>query len=298
MTRQTVPLAAILWLVGLTLAWGGGWPAMKHVVGEMPIFTFRTLSGVGGGICVLALSALQGQSLVLPRSEWRITAIAAFFNVTCWFYFTAVALLELPAGRSVVLAYTMPLWAVIAARLMVKDAITMRKIGGLALGMIAVALLIGDDLARLGRAPLGVLAILAAAATWAIGTIIQKRHWETPLLTLAGWQLLIGVIPIAVLMPFLESDPFANVTVIGAWSMAYVILVACLFGYWAWFSIVKLVPTAVASIAVLPVPLVGVMSSSMALGEPIGWPEIGALVFITAALATLLPTPNLRLWRR
>ena len=31
MTRPTVPLAAILWLVGLTLAWGGGWPAMKKL---------------------------------------------------------------------------------------------------------------------------------------------------------------------------------------------------------------------------------------------------------------------------
>ena len=85
--------------------------------------------------------------------------------------------------------------------------------------------------------------------------------------------------PIAVLTPFLESDPFANLTATGVWSMAYVILVACLFGYWAWFSIVRLVPTAVASIAVLPVPLVGVMSSALALGEPIGWPEIGALLF-------------------
>lgn len=298
MTTPAVPLAAILWLGGLVLAWGGGWPVMKYAVGELPIYTFRAITGVGGGLCVLAFAALQGQPLRLPRADWRATTIAAIFNVTGWFYFTALALTLLPAGRSVVLAYTMPLWAVIAARIMVGEPITARKLTGLCLGMGAVALLLGDDFVRIGHAPLGVLAVLAAAASWAIGTILQKREWQMPLLTLAGWQLLIGAVPMVVLAALFDSAPFARLTPLGALSVVYVILIACLFGYWAWFSIVKLVPTAVASIGVLPVPLMGVATSAWFLGEPVGWPEAGALLLITAALATVLPLPKPRFLRR
>ena len=42
----------------------------------------------------------------------------------------------------------------------------------------------------------------------------------------------------------------------------------------------------------LAVPLVGVLSSTVMLGEAIGWRELSALVLITAALATVLPLPR------
>ena len=292
MSRQTVPIAAIFWLVGLMVFWGAGWPAMKYAVGEMPIFTFRYITAFGGGVAVLALSAMQGIPIGLPRHEWAATALAGLFNVTGWFYFTAVGLTLLPAGRAAVLAYTMPLFAVVAARLIQKEPITRQKAIGLVLGMTAILLLLGDDVALLGRSPLGALAVLAAAASWGFGTIVQKRHWETHVLTHAGWQLLIGGVPLLAFALLYESHPFERVTLYGWVSVLYVILVANMLGFWAWFSILKMAPTSVASIAVLPVPLVSVLSSMIVLGERIDWPEILALLFITAALATVLPLPR------
>lgn len=291
-TRHTLPLAAVLWLVGLTLAWGLGWPLMKYAVSELPLYTFRIVTAWGGGLLVLALSALQGNSIALPRTEWRPAILSALFNITGWFYFTALGLTLLPAGRAVVLAYTMPLFAILAARLMLKEPITGRKTIGLVLGAAAILLLLGQSLHRLGNAPAGVLAIVAAAVSWGIGTVFQKRVWRTPVLTLIGWQLLLGGIPLAVLAALHDTAPFAHLTVFGMLAVAYVIGVATLFGYWAWFSILTLAPASVASIAVLPVPLIGVLSSALVLGEPIGWHELLALALITAALATVLPLPR------
>ena len=291
-SRDKLPLAAVFWLAGLSLAWGGGWPVMKFTVGELPILTFRMLTGFGAGICTLALARLMGQPLLPCRSEYRAIAVAGLFNVTGWFYFTALALTLLPAGRSVVLAYTMPVWSVLVGRIMFGDPVTRTKLLGLAFGLGGIALLLGDNLVRLGEAPLGVAAILAAAISWAIGTLVQKRPWKTPLLTMAGWQLLVGGTPIAVLALAHDTDAFARVTLLGIAGVAYVILVATVFGYWAWFTIVRLLPTDIASLAVLPVPLVGVASSALVLGEPLGWPEAGALALVTAALATVLPLPR------
>jgi drug/metabolite transporter (DMT)-like permease len=294
MSRQTFPVTAAFWLAGLTLAWGGGWPVMKYAVSELPIYTFRIVTAWGGGALVLALSAMRGNSIGLDRNEWKPAALAAFFNVTGWFYFTALGLTLLPAGRSAVLAYTMPLFAIVAARLMQREPITRQKAAGLALGGSAILLLLGESAGRLGEAPLGVLAMLGAAASWGVGTVLQKRSWRTPVLTLISWQLLIGGIPMGALALVNDSAPFAELTVYGALSVAYVICVATLFGYLAWFTILDQAPAAVASIAVLPVPLVGVLSSAIFLGEAIGWREILALLLITAALATVLPLPGRR----
>lgn len=293
-----LPLAAFFWLTGLTFAWGAGWPIMKFAVGEFPILTFRMVTSLTAGVCVLFLARVLGQPLLPHRDDYRATAIAGVFNVTGWFYFTALGLSLLPAGRSAVLAYTMPLWSVLAARIMVGDPITGTKLLGLAFGLGAIGLLLGDNLIRLGETPLGVLAVLAAAISWAIGTVIQKRPWKTPLLTMAGWQLLIGGTPITILALTHDTDAFARVTPLGVAGVAYVVLVATLFGYWAWFTIVRLLPTSVASLAVLPVPLVGVAASALMLGEPLGWPEAGALALVTAALATVLPMPGPARFRR
>jgi drug/metabolite transporter (DMT)-like permease len=298
MNRQTVPVAAVLWLTGLTLVWGGGWPAMKYAVGEIPVFTFRATNAFGGGIFVLALSALQGNSIALPRREWGITTFAAIFNVTGWFYFTGLGLTLLPAGRAAVIAYTMPLFAILAAWILRKDRLDAQKIVGLVFGLVAIFLLLGENPGRFGDTPLGVLAILAAAASWGVGTVIQKRDWPMPVLTLAGWQLLIGGVPMAALAVANDHAPFAHLTVGGGVAIAYVILLATGLGYWAWFNILTLTTPAVASIAVLAVPLLGVLSSAWVLGEALGWREMTALLLITAALTTVLPLPRpLRLRR-
>ena len=292
MSRPTVPLAAVLWLVGLTLVWGGGWPAMKYAVSEIPIFTFRFLVALGGGFFVLALSALYGNSVALPRSEWRMTALAALFNVTGWFYFTALGLTLLPASRAAVLAYTMPLFAILAAWLIKREPITGQKALGLLLGMGAIYFLLGENPGRFGDAPFGVLAILAAAASWGIGTVIQKREWKVPVLTLAGWQLLIGGIPMALLAVVTDHAPFERLTGGGMLALSYVILLATGFGYWAWFTVLTLTSASVASIAVLAVPPIGVLMSATVLGETTGWRELLALLLITAALVTILPLPR------
>jgi len=291
-TRPTVPAAAILWIVGLTLAWGTNWPIMKMALDELPIYTFRFITALGGGLAVLAVSRLQGNAIVLARGERKVAALAALFNITGWFYFTAVGLTLLPAGRSAVLAYTMPLFAILAARLIQREPITGQKWLGLGFGMAAILLLLGDSVGAIGAAPLGVLAILGAAASWGIGTIVQKRHWQTPVLTLAGWQLLIGGMPLAVLAVTQDTDPFTRITLSGALTVAYVICLGTVFGFCAWFKVLSLTSASVAAIAVLPVPLVGVITSMLVLGESVGWREILALLFITAALVTVLPLPR------
>jgi drug/metabolite transporter (DMT)-like permease len=57
-------------------------------------------------------------------------------------------------------------------------------------------------------------------------------------------------------------------------------------------SVVQLFPAGVAAIGTLAVPIVGVLSSAVILGEPIGLQEIVALLLLVAAVSTVMLKPE------
>src|SRR5439155_24454464 len=77
-----------------------------------------------------------------------------------------------------------------------------RGMVGMRLGMLVMALLLGDDIRHFQRARTAALLILVAAIGWALGTVLLRK-WRVPLVqnTLSGWLMLLGWMPIAVLAP-------------------------------------------------------------------------------------------------
>jgi drug/metabolite transporter (DMT)-like permease len=74
-------------------------------------------------------------------------------------------------------------------------------------------------------------------------------------------------------------------------TMLYVIAFPMLFCHWAWFTVVGIFPASVAAISTLEVPVIGVVSGAVVLGEHLGLREAAALALVTTALAVVL------LWR-
>ena len=66
------------------------------------------------------------------------------------------------------------------------------------------------------------------------------------------------------------------------------------FCHWAWFRVVALYPAVVAAIGTLAIPVVGIISSAMITGDPIGWDEIMSLALVVFALFLVLVAPQLR----
>ena len=62
-------MTAMLLLGAAALAWGASWPAIKIVVSQMPIYSFRVLTAWGGGAMVLLIAWLMGNSLRLARRD-------------------------------------------------------------------------------------------------------------------------------------------------------------------------------------------------------------------------------------
>lgn len=281
-----------LWwvLAGLTLAWGFNWTALKVALSEVPPWTFRSLClGLGSAVLFAALRA-GGQRLAVPRGQWARLALLAFLNITCWNMLIAFGVPLIPSGRAAILAYTMPLWSVPLSIWLLGERVRARKVLGLALGMGGLVLLLGASLSGLGSAPLGAAFIVGAAMTWALGAVLQKRYpVDLPSGPYTAWIMLLGGVPIF-LGALLLEDPRAlrNVSLWPALGVAYNVVVAFAFAHWAWIKIATSVPVSVFSISMLIIPVVGVLSGMLVLGERPSWAEYAALLLVVGSLFTVL----------
>ncbi len=285
-------LPARLWwvLAGLTMVWGFNWTAMKVAIADIAPFTFRTLClGLGAGVLFAFLRA-SGQPLAIPRDQWRRLALIAFFNITCWNILVVFGLALLPSGRAAILAYTMPAWAIPLSMLLLGERMTLRKLAGLALGMAGMALLVWDEFHQIEGAPRGALLVLGAAFTWAIGTILQKKYpVRAPVAGFTAWLMLIGGVPIYIgALLFEDFSKLADVGLTSALGAAYNVLLAFAWAHWAWIKLATSVSVTVFSLSMLLIPVVGVFSGILFLGEQPGWTEYAALAFVLGSLATVV----------
>jgi drug/metabolite transporter (DMT)-like permease len=281
-----------LWwvLAALTFAWGFNWTALKVALSEVPPWIFRSLClGLGAGVLFAALRA-GGQRLAVPTGQWARLAMLALVNITCWNMLVAFGVALIPSGRAAILAYTMPIWAMPLSMWLLGERISARRLSGLALGIAALMLLLGEDIVGLRAAPLGSLMVLGAALSWALGTVLQKRYpVNLPVGPYTAWIMLLGGVPIFVgSLLFEDWLALRHVALKPALAVAYNIFIAFAFAHWAWIKIATAVPVSVFSISMLVIPAIGVLSGILFLGERPSWAEFAALLCVLGALATVI----------
>lgn len=228
-SHQTLPRSMWVMLALLTLGWGMNWPMMKMALAEIPVWTFRALCTGAGALGLFIIARIGGQPARVPRGQWtRLTAVA-LLNVTIWNVLVAYGLQLLPAGRSVILAYSMPLWVVLLSALVLHEKLTGRRVLGVALGMAGMALLIGGGFVAMQSSPAGIAFTIGAAVSWALGTVLMRRY-PTQLGTTAftAWQLLVGGIPIMVGALILDWGTWQPIGVRAAIGLGYNVFLSTL----------------------------------------------------------------------
>jgi drug/metabolite transporter (DMT)-like permease len=291
------PLAhAFVPIAVLTLVWGCNWPVLKLGVGELAPLTFRALTLPFAAIGMLLVARASGDTIRVPREWWLRVAVLAFFNIAGWNGFVLFGVQQLPAGRSAIIAYTMPIWATLIAMVVLHEPLNRRKLVGLALGMLGMAVLLGDDIRHIRSTPTGAILILCAAILWACGTVLLRK-WKPPIAqnTLSGWMMLLGWLPLVILAPFFETHPASYLLHLSAttwFAILYNIFLAGTLAHWAWFTLARTLPVAVSSLSSLPVPVVGVISGMLILGERPGPTEFIALALVIASLFAVLWQPK------
>ena len=292
MADRTIPSRALALLVVLTLVWGTNWPLFALAVRELSVWTFRAVSVTVAGLVLLAVARLRGQSLAIPRRHWRTIAVATFCYLFVWNIASTYAAILIPSGQAAVLGFTMPLWSALISWAVLGERLTGRLALAVALGGVAVALLMVPSFAAYADAPAGLAAGLLAGVGWAVGTLILKRGGvDVPATVLTGWQLLGVAVPTAIgalllgdHRPFMPS--WQTIAVI-----AWIALVPMSIGNVAWFAIVGLLPANVAGLSSILVPVVAMVSGAIVHGEPLGAVQWLAIACTVAALSLALLRP-------
>ena len=266
----TVSLKVLALLAALTLVWGTNWPLFRIALDELPIFTFRT-GVVSMALVVLwVLMRLRGDSFAVPKGRWPHLVLASAMNIWIWHIATSLAVLSIPSGHASVLAYTMPLWVALLGFAVFRQPLTGRLLAALAIGAVAVMALMLPNFKSYAQAPQGLFWGLFAGFCWAIGTFVVKRtSWPGMGLSLTFWQVAIGWPPIALGMALIDGWPQHMPSTAALAATLYTGAVPMALGTATWFALVKILPTQVAALSSIAIPIVAVVSGVLLLHEPL-----------------------------
>lgn len=195
----------VLAFAAVYLIWGSTYLAIRFAIETVPPFLMAGTRFVVAGAILYAWFRARGQPAPTLR-EWRAATIAGGLMLLGGNGLLSWAEQHVPSGIAALLVGTVPLWMVLIARWgPTRERTGPREIGGLALGLLGVALLVAptpEAVANVGTDArgfvLGAGAVLAGSMLWAAGSMYSRvaplppdSLYATALTMLAGGVLLL-----------------------------------------------------------------------------------------------------------
>ena len=180
----------IVRLMLLASLWGASYLFIRIAVpqlGPFLLMDLRVLIGSG----TLLLYAFILRRLPDLRRRWKQYLLLGTINSAIPFTLIAASELYIPSSLAAILNATTPMFTAVVAALWLKDPLTWKKGGGLLLGFIGVAVLVGWSPIPVEKTVLlSVAVMLAASFSYAVGGVYAKKAFpDAPPLTLAIGQL-------------------------------------------------------------------------------------------------------------
>jgi drug/metabolite transporter (DMT)-like permease len=284
---------AWLLLIGLVVVWGSHWVVVKVGLETIPPFTYGVLRLLGGIVVLAGMMVATGRLHRPQRSDWPIIVSYGLLAVGLGITMMNLALPNIPAGRSSILAYTIPLWVVPVMAVLARTLPTRREAVGLVLGLLGLLLLLNPVAIDWGAegALLGSLLLVLGAMGAALALVHVRTHpWTGTPFDTQIWQLLVALVPILVLMLVLERDSIRDIS----WDLPTALAVlysgplATAFAFWASQMIVRALGPLTTGIGYLGAPAVGVAAGIIVLGETVGLLDIAGVAVTAAAIVLVL----------
>jgi drug/metabolite transporter (DMT)-like permease len=283
-TPGTDDVQARLMLVVLCLIWGTTWPMMKIALNEIPPLSMRTGTTAVGALTLLAICLINRRSLhVAMGRPWAHVLVASILNVVAFSLLSAFAQVAASTSRVTILAYTMPIWALVLSWAVLRERPSRVQIIAIALCACGLVVLISPLATQ--RVPLGLLLAIVAGVSWAAGTVYLKwARIEADPVGLASWQVTIAFFVIlACTFAFEGRLDLSTMHADGLFGVIYTGVLGNAVAYAMWFAIVRRVPALTATLGVVGLPVVGVIATMLILGERLTTSDTVGFAFIFAA---------------
>ena len=224
-----------------------------------------------------------------PGTRWVwVVLVAVFMNIGQFgLLFVAIGR-GAPAGLASLVLQSQAIFTLIFASVVLRELPKPAQVGGTVIASAGIATL---ALGHAAAAPiLPVLMIVGAGAVWGAGNICLRLARAKSPFGLVVWAALIASLPLFLLSFWLEGPradlhAIQHIWPVGLLSLGYVVIGATLFGFGTWSALLRRYPApAVAPFALL-VPIFGVLSAWIILGEAPAVVEIVSGVIVLAGLA-------------
>jgi O-acetylserine/cysteine efflux transporter len=219
------------------------------------------------------------------------------------FLFCAINL-GMPAGLASLVLQAQAFFTIILGAFAFGERLQGKQLAGIALAIFGILVLVEASLGGQHVPVVGFMLTLAAALSWACGNIFNKKimsRAEKPqIMSLVVWSALIPVLPFmlaswAIDGPQAMAASLIHIDMLTVFSLLYLAFVATIVGYGIWGSLLGRYETwRVAPLSLL-VPVVGMASAALLLGETLNGLQLLGAVLIMAGL--YINVFGLRVWR-
>ncbi|BBK30548.1 EamA-like transporter family protein [Stella humosa] len=285
---------AVALLVLAVVLFGTAWPAMKNGLADATPVWYAAARAAVSAIAALAMVVVLGRAALPARADWPIILSVGTGQLAGFFTLANLGLGYVPASRAVVLAYTTTIWLVPIGTLFLGERLGAWRLAGLVSGIAGVAVLFNPAALDWsdGRVLLGNLFLLAAALSWSLAIVHARVHrWHLSPLQVLPWQMAWAALLLTVVAMVAEPDGHVGWSATALVPLAYVAIIVGPTGTWATTTVSRALPTIVTSLGFLAAPAVGVVASTVALGEPVTLSlALGAGLVIGGAVLVSLST--------
>ena len=262
------------------LIWGMNWVVMKTANTFFPPITFVAYRFLFGALVLL--SVWFWLHLPLPKKKyWPWIFLTGILQMGLNNIAAQTSMLTLGAGMVSVLNYSMPVFAAVMAHFLLGERLTWRKGAGIVLAIAGMAVLMD---VHAGGDVTAIFIGLLSAVFWGLASIFVKlKLSDVNPISLTTWQMVcasLSLLAYTAIVP--QGEVIWNTESVLCLIYNGVLASALAFFLWSW--ILQHIEVSKASVAVLAVPVVGVVGGILCLGEPMTLHIFFGMIMIMAGI--------------
>lgn len=289
-----------LQIITFCLLWSSAFVAGKIALHDCPALVLLTARFLIAGLLIFGIEAARSARWELTARETGVFALIGVANNALYLGLGYLGLHLISVGLSILIVSVNPILTAVFAAVFLGEALTVRKIVGLTLGIAGVAVVVGHRLSTGTDSLVGILLTFASLLALVAGTILFKRLAPQRNLWIGnGIQNLAAA---AVLAPVaLATSSLTDVL----WSarlleaLTYLVVLGSMLALWLWLRLLKACGATAASSLHFLMPPLGVLFAHLVLGEPVVMLDLLGIIpvalgihLVTRAPALAAPQPH------
>ncbi|MCL1699713.1 DMT family transporter [Lysinibacillus sp. Bpr_S20] len=270
--------------------WGGMYVVVKVVVDTVPPLELVWLRYMIAIIALVIIGTITKQSWRIDKRDWLLIFMIGFIGNTISIVAQEIGTMLSTAQMGAIITATTPAFMVVFARFILKEKITLKKAVSIILATFGVYMIVGS--ARIDSSyQLGGVALLIAALTWSLMSVLIKRVPEQySQIVVTSYGTLVAIIvltPLAIpRLLKLDFHIMLEPSILGGLLYLGVISTAC--GFLLWNRGLQMLNAASGGLFFFFQPIVGTFLGWLLLGEQIGVPFwIGTILIFSGVLLVI-----------